>query len=154
MDLAVVVPSFCRPELLRRCLAAVVRHAPPGTDILVVDDASPDEVIRETAASFPAVRLLRRHTRGGFAAAANAGIGATTAPIIELLNDDTEVHAGWAEAALRHFADDRVAAVAPLVLMPDGRIDSAGDRWHPGGFARKRGHRRLPADGYLHSCRV
>src|SRR5262249_14386546 len=37
-----------------------------------------------------------------------------------------------------------VAAVAPLVLKldgrPDVRIDSAGDTYHLGGFARKRGH--------------
>jgi GT2 family glycosyltransferase len=70
--------------------------------------------------------------------------------VVELLNDDTEVTPGWAAAALAQFRDPNVVAVAPLVLrLPIGprgpRIDSAGDAYHPGGFARKRGHGRLLA---------
>jgi GT2 family glycosyltransferase len=76
--------------------------------------------------------------------------------VVELLNDDAEVTEGWAGAALRWFADERVAAVAPLVLQndPDRRarglpplIDTAGDEYDPGGFARKRGHGHVWANG-------
>jgi GT2 family glycosyltransferase len=75
--------------------------------------------------------------------------------VVELLNDDAEVTAGWADAALGWFADARVAAVAPLVLQNDPArlarglpplVDSAGDEYDPGGFARKRGHGRLMID--------
>ena len=76
-------------------------------------------------------------------------MAAATAPIVELLNDDAEVTAGWAESALAWFRDERVAAVAPLVLQNDPirrekglppLIDTAGDEYDRGGFARKRGH--------------
>jgi GT2 family glycosyltransferase len=80
-------------------------------------------------------------------------------PIVELLNDDTEVCTGWAESALRHFEHPRVAAVAPLVLQKSSHhlhrsapvIDSAGDGYDPGGYAWKRGHgqtwsERLPLE--------
>ncbi|HET6576097.1 MAG TPA: glycosyltransferase family 2 protein, partial [Fimbriiglobus sp.] len=89
-------------------------------------------------------------------AAANAGIAAASAPVVELLNDDAEVAAGWADAALRWFADPRVGAVAPLVLQNDPDrlarglpplIDSAGDEYDPGGYARKRGHGQVWASG-------
>lgn len=78
--------------------------------------------------------------------AANAGIRASTGDVVELLNDDTEVEPGWADAALARFADPRVVAVAPLVLQLDPQrsahlpplIDSAGDEYDPGGFAKKR----------------
>ena len=114
--LSIVIPSHNRSDLLRACLASVSRHAPAGTEVLVVDDGSPGGAVSTVAWSFPQVRCLRHPRPCGFCRAANVGIEAATAPIVELLNDDTEVEAGWADAALVHFADPTVAAVAPLVL--------------------------------------
>jgi GT2 family glycosyltransferase len=144
--LSIVVPSHNRPDLLRLCLASVVRQAPPGTEVLVVDDASPGGCASAVAAELPPARAVRLGERGGFCVAANAGVRAARHPVVELLNDDTEVAPGWAEAALAHFADPAVSAVAPLVLYgPPGRpgaprVDSAGDRYFVGGVAAKRGH--------------
>lgn len=153
---SVVVPSHNRPDLLAECLASVQRHAPPGTEVLVVDDGSPGAIASRVAARFAGVRALRRNRRGGFCAAANAGLEAARREIVELLNDDTEVTAGWAEAALASFADRTVAAVAPLVLTGSNpiRIDSAGDRYYLGGVACKRGHGERLGPHYLKPCRV
>jgi GT2 family glycosyltransferase len=91
----------------------------------------------------------RLERRGGFCVAANRGIAAASGDFVELLNDDTEVCSGWAEAALAAFADESVGAVAPLVLRwpggPPGvaAIDSAGDRYYLGGVAGKHGHGNL-----------
>lgn len=149
-SLSIVIPSHHRTDLLRACLATVTRHAPPGTEVLVVDDGSPAGEVR-TAAAFAGVRVHRLERSGGFCAAANAGIRATSGTIVELLNDDTEVSAGWAEPSLAAFADPSVAAVAPLVLAwpGDGYIDSAGDRYYVGGVAGKRGHGRPLRGEYL-----
>ena len=121
-----------------------------------MDDGSRGGIVSRTASD---VRRCPRYPSAerprGFCAAANAGIAAATAPVVELLNDDAEVTAGWAEAALAWFADDRVAAVAPLVLQNDPArrarglpplIDTAGDEYDRGGFARKRGHGRPAGD--------
>jgi GT2 family glycosyltransferase len=139
--LSVIIPSHARPDLLTCCLASVRRHAPAATEVIVVDDASPGEQVSRAARPF-GVRVLRLPRRAGFCAAANAGMDAARGDLLELLNDDTEVTAGWAAAALSWFADPSVAAVAPLVLSwPDGRrVDSAGDRYYLGGVAGKRGH--------------
>jgi GT2 family glycosyltransferase len=153
--LSVIIPSHNRPDLLRLCLASVARHAPAGTELLVVDDASPGGAVTGAARAFPGVGVLRLQRHVGFCAAANAGVGAARGAIVELLNDDTEVTAGWAEAALAAFADLAVAAVAPLVLWgpPNGhrppRIDSAGDRYFVGGIAGKRGHGQPLGAEYL-----
>jgi GT2 family glycosyltransferase len=146
--LSIVIPSHNRPDLLRACLASVIRFAPVGTEVLVVDDASAGGSVSAAAAEFAGVCVRRLPRRVGFCAAANAGTAAATGPIIELLNDDTEVTAGWADAALACFADPAVGAVAPLVLRwPDGaRVDSAGDRYYLGGVAAKRGHGAALAD--------
>ena len=139
-SLSVVVPSHRHVTLLAACLAAVARHAPAGTEVVVADDASVGHAVTRVAASF-GVRSVRLPRRGGFCAAVNAGLAAARGVVVELLNDDTEVQAGWADAALRHFADPRVVAVAPLVLRHGTTtIDTAGDEYHRGGYASKRGH--------------
>jgi GT2 family glycosyltransferase len=171
-SLSIIIPSHNRPELLRACLRTVNQHAPPGTEILVVDDGSPERSISQAAEGFADVRVLRCARRRGFCAAINTGIQAAGGEIVELLNDDTEVTAGWAEAALRNFADPAIGAVAPLVLFWPGTgdpiskpgrsqhhlkapiVDSAGDRYYVGGVAAKRGHRQWLSSSHLRPCRV
>ena len=102
---------------------------------------------------------LRLARPRGFCAAANLGIRVARAPVVEILNDDTEVTPDWAAAALAVFRDSSVGAVAPLALMSlttEGaeRIDSAGDRFFIGGVAAKRGHAEPARPGYLERCRV
>lgn len=147
--LSVVIPSHRRADLLEACLTSVTRFGPPHTQIIVVDDGSPDSIVLRTASRFAGVTAIRMPRSGGFCAAANAGIAVATAPIVELLNDDTEVTAGWADAALRWFRNPSIGAVAPLVLQnnPDRLarglppvVDSAGDEYDFGGFAQKRGY--------------
>jgi GT2 family glycosyltransferase len=152
LELSIVIPSHSRDDLLRLCLASVLRFAPAGKEVIVVDDGSRDGRVSRAAEEFAGVTVVRRAKAGGFCAAANAGIAAASAPVVELLNDDAEVTEGWAEAALTWFADERIAAVAPLVLQNDPArrarglpplIDSAGDEYDPGGFFSKRGHGRV-----------
>ena len=151
MQLSIVIPSHLRADLLRRCLAAVAAYRPTDSEVLVVDDASLDGCVSAAAADFPFVRVIRLPKQSGFCVAANSGIRAATGDVVELLNDDTEVAPGWADVALARFADPTVVAVAPLVLQLDPtrpahlppRIDSAGDEYDPGGFARKRWHGRV-----------
>lgn len=159
-SLSIVIPSHSQTELLRACLASVQTYAPAGVEILVVDDGSRDARVSRVAESFDGVRVLRLPRRRGFCVAANAGVAASRGAIVELLNDDTEVTAGWAAAALAVFGDERVAAVAPLVLRGrrdtrgGTRIDSAGDRYYLGGVAGKRGHNRPLEPAFLQPCRV
>src|SRR5438093_275308 len=108
--LSIIIPTHQRTDLLERCLATVRRHSPTGVEIVVVDDASPGGRAGALAQHFGA-RVVRREQRRGFAAAVNAGIRASRGDIVELLNDDTEVAANWATAALAWFDQPRVGAV-------------------------------------------
>jgi len=152
--LSIVIPSHNRPDLLAACLASVLRHAPPAVEVVVVDDDSPAGCASEVARS-AGVASLRLPRRGGFCVAANAGIGTTSGDVVEVLNDDVEVSRHWATAALARFRDPAVGAVTPLVLLgPPGahvpeRIDSAGDGYHLGGYARKRWHGEALGERHL-----
>jgi GT2 family glycosyltransferase len=141
--LSIIIPSYNGKHLLQTCLDSVERCAPPGfrIEVIVVDDASTDGTAEWLANTHPWVRLVGVTENGGFCRAANAGIAAASAPIIQLLNNDTEVTPGWAEAGLNAFTNSRVGSVAPLVLLhhdPE-TVDSAGDGYHVFGLPYKRG---------------
>jgi GT2 family glycosyltransferase len=156
MRLSIIIPSYSRTDLLPACLSAVQRFRPYDSEVIVVDDGSRGQEVSAVAMNWPDVRIVQRRESGGFCAAINAGLNAAQGEIIEVLNDDAEPTAGWAEAALCHFSDPRIVAVAPLVLIgPDGqRIDSAGDEFFLGGVARKRHHGKPLAQVALQAGRV
>jgi len=161
--LSIIIPSHSRVDCLRACLITVRQYAPAETEVIVVDDGSTESRISRAAAAFSRVKIVRLSRRGGFCRAANLGIAVARHPIIELLNDDTEVTPGWAETALAWFRNPEIVAVAPLVLQSPSmphcladrrnrqpiRIDSAGDEYDYGGIARKRYHGHVYSPGEI-----
>jgi GT2 family glycosyltransferase len=112
--LAVVVPTLGRPALAARVLTEVAAQARDDDEVLAVDqsDAPDHAALREAV---PArVRILRREVRG-LPGARNAGIAATTAPIVLFLDDDVRLHPGCLDA-------HRAAYVDPTVGGAVGRI--------------------------------
>jgi GT2 family glycosyltransferase len=142
----VVIPTYNGRRLLETCLASIARHRPgeggPAIEVIVADDASRDDTAAWLAATYPDVRHVRLEENGGYCAAANAGIAVARGEFLQLLNNDTEVTAGWIEAGLAPFADPGVGSVAPLVLVRSDptRVDSAGDSYAIVGWPSKRGH--------------
>lgn len=141
---SIVIPTYNGRRLLEICLASVARHRPASIpiEVIVADDGSTDGTASWLAEAHPEVVAVRLDRNLGFCAAANAGIAAARGPLLQLLNNDTEVMAGWVEAALEPFADPRVGSVAPLVLVRSdpSRVDSAGDSYAAFGWPSKRGH--------------
>ncbi len=147
LTIGIVIPSHRRADLLSRCLESILQSVPYPVPILVVDDGSPNHMISTCAKNFKPVKVIRLPVARGFAAAANAGIRQMNTDIIHVLNDDTIVTANWLEEIATTFQNPTVGAVAPLVYQlkdgqPSRTIDSAGDEYDCGGFARKRGHNR------------
>jgi GT2 family glycosyltransferase len=127
-------------------LASIARHRPLDLglpiEVIVADDASTDGTADWLARVHPEVEVVRLQRNEGFCEAANAGMASARGHFIQVLNNDTEVGAGWIEAGLEPFTDPTVGAVAPLVLVrsePD-RVDSAGDSYALPGWPTKRGH--------------
>jgi GT2 family glycosyltransferase len=97
---SVVIPTFNRSRTLERTLAALDRVQPPpegGLEVVVVDDGSADEHARAVAgavAARPYARLLAVPNRGP-ATARNAGVRATSGPLVAFLDDDCAPEADW-----------------------------------------------------------
>jgi dolichol-phosphate mannosyltransferase len=72
----IVVPTYCEAENVERMVAALLAAAPAGTQVLIVDDASPDGtgiLADRLAAADPRVSVLHRDGRRGLGPAYVAG---------------------------------------------------------------------------------
>ena len=129
MKLAVVIVTHnCEAGLTE--LAAALRGVVDEDDeLLLVDNASSDG----TAASARALGLpvVEAGSNRGFGAGCRIGADATSAPLLLFLNPDARPQPGSLER-LRAVADERPdwAAWQPAVMLPDGRINTAGGVVH------------------------
>ena len=64
--------------------------------------------------------MLRHDTNRGPGPARNTGLAQVTTPLVAFLDTDVFTPEGWLAALLTHFADDRVALVAPRVASAPG----------------------------------
>lgn len=94
---AVLILNYNGWRFLPMCLTALAAtdYPPEQLDIVVIDNASQDGSVAQLRAQFPSVRVLALSQNLGFAGGNNAGMRATDAPYIVLLNNDTAVEPGW-----------------------------------------------------------
>jgi mycofactocin system glycosyltransferase len=104
----------------------------PVAAVVVVDDATPEPVqVPERTTHGTAVRVVRRAARGGPAAARDQGLAEVATPLVAFVDADCVPTAGWLDALLPHFADPRVAVVAPRIVPVE-----PGEAARPGPLAR------------------
>ncbi len=115
----VVIPVYKGLEQTRACIESVLA-APQGTasEVVVIDDATPDAAIAEYLAGLAAQRritLLVNETNLGFVQSVNRGMALHGDRDVVLLNSDTEVANDWLGRlhAAANSAPD-VATVTPF----------------------------------------
>ena len=103
-------------------------------EIIVVADAhTPAYVLSELQRISPTnLKIVNYEKEFNFSDKCNVGVVNSDAPFIVLLNDDTEVISeDWLEVMLGYMQEPDVAAVGPMLLLEDGRIQSAGHSHTP-----------------------
>lgn len=139
----VVVPNWNTREFLGPCLRSLRRQTFRDFETVLVDSASTDGSVGFVNENFPAVRTVALPENRGFSGAVNAGIGASAAELVVLLNNDTEQEAGWLESLVR-AADSHPEAglfASKLVDFADrGLLDGAGDALRRSGLPYRLGH--------------
>src|SRR5262245_24032856 len=73
ISISIIVPAYNNPQDLFESLAALKASAWPGSELIVVDDASTDDIA--SVAGRMGVRVLRLATNSGPAAARKCGSG-------------------------------------------------------------------------------
>ena len=142
LSVSVVIPTYRGREYLVPCLDAVASQTRPADQVIVVDDASPDDTAQWVRDTYPWVEVVALPTNRKFAGAANAGIRACTGDIVVLLNNDTEAEPGWLAALVAPLeTDPEVGFCASKLLLFDRRdhLHAAGDGYTVGGVPVNRG---------------
>lgn len=88
---SVLLPTYNEKENIGLLIESVFRHIPPGSEIIVVDDDSPDgtwKIVESLQPARPGLRLLRRTSNRGLTASLREGIAASRGDIVVWLDCD------------------------------------------------------------------
>lgn len=125
-DVTVVMLTYNRWDLTKEALRLLAEVTEPRYEVVIVDNASTDGT-RDELDSVTGARILRNPRNLGFGPANNQGAAMARGRYLLLLNSDAWVRPGWLQPLLDVVeADAGVAAVAPKLLYPDGRLQEAG----------------------------
>lgn len=127
--LDIIIVNYNTVDDLRACLHSL--HDQPPTrphQVCVVDNASTDASLDMVRAAFPQVLTLPLPSNVGFAAANNAGIRATSAPLVLLLNSDTVVPPGALDVLVDRLEATGAVAAGPRLVNDAGHPEMS---WGP-----------------------
>lgn len=100
---SVVLPTYERPELLRRAIDSVLRQSYTRWELLVVDDGGrADSEAVVTASEDPRIRWMRIEHRG-VCAARNVALAAAGGELIAYLDDDNMMDPAWLTSVVWAF---------------------------------------------------
>jgi len=127
VEVSVVVATYKRDGLLRRCLDVIASQDLPNDryEVIVVDDAQGSTaagVVADVAGQNPGLRMLCLPGKSrGPATARNIGWRPAAADVIAFTDDDAyAAETDWLQRGLAHFDDPDVNGVGGRVIVPAG----------------------------------
>lgn len=137
MDATVVVPTYRRPDLLDRCLAALAiqEYDPAAFEVVVADDAACEATRRQVDGWLGRASVAIHYvapTGRGPAAARNAGWRSGRGRVVAFTDDDCIPDPRWLAEGLATLGDAGAAAASGRVIVPvperptDYERDAAG----------------------------
>ncbi|MCZ6825631.1 MAG: glycosyltransferase [Gemmatimonadetes bacterium] len=118
---SILIPAYNEAEVIGHAIESLLQLDYPTYEVIVVDDGSTDDTLEvarrwEGKASGVEVRVLTKRN-GGKASALNAGIARSKYPFVMCMDADSWVDPGSLKAAMPHFRDASVGAVAGNVKV-------------------------------------
>ena len=131
-SVSIVMPVHGNWQVTEACLRALLPSLPAAwpVEIVIVDDASPDDTPHRLEAAADADRrivLVRNEKNLGFVDTCNRGAAVASGEYLVFLNNDTVPLPGWLPPLIETFrVFPRAGAVGGKLLFPDGRLQEAG----------------------------
>ena len=113
-------------KLARRAISALAENTEPCFELILVDNASPDDTLARVEEHVSGATVLRNEANRGFGGASNQGAGQARGRYLCLLNSDALVQPGWLEPLVEALDAPGVGAAVPLYLNDDGSVQEAG----------------------------
>ena len=132
-DLTIIIVNYNTADMLVRCLHSISSQSGDNHEVIVVDNASQDNSLELTKATFPWVKVIANKRNLGFARANNQALGISKSKYIYFLNPDTEVKEGSFDAIIEFMeSNPEVGLAGTRILNPDGSSQSSVERRYPG----------------------
>ena len=131
VGMSIIVCTRGRPAILRECLGALQKATYEPIEILVVDNAPPDDATRQVVDEFLRIDPRIRYTcepRPGLSRARNRGVAEAKFDILAFTDDDIVVDPGWPAALAAGFAADAGAACM-TGLVAARSLETASERY-------------------------
>lgn len=128
MNITLIIPTYRRPEDLRRCLDALKRQERPADSILVTvrDGDGETALFLHSYDAAPLPLQVVRVGVPGVVAAMNAALAKADGDIVALTDDDTAPFPDWLRRIEAHFAaDSQIGGVGGRDWQPVERRDRA-----------------------------
>ncbi len=125
--ITVIIPTFRRPELLRRAILSVLRQTFLSFQVCVYDDASNDDtqlVVTELAETDSRVKYHRHERNIGTAANFNYGLQRVNTPFFSFLSDDDLLLPHFLETAMQSLSSrpDVMFYAGVTIQVEDNKI--------------------------------
>jgi N-acetylglucosaminyl-diphospho-decaprenol L-rhamnosyltransferase len=127
-----VVVAYRSERHLGPCLDAIDADRPDGSNVIVVDNASPDHSADVARHHRSHPRLLVSSRNLGFGGACNLALDASSANLLFFVNPDARLSRGTTASLIAALeADPVVAAVGPRIDDPAGGLRAASAGFEP-----------------------
>jgi GT2 family glycosyltransferase len=124
---SIIIVNHNGEKLLSDCLASLRDLEYKNYEIILVDNSSSDGSINLIENHFPLIHLIRLEKNYGYAIANNIAARIAKGDLLLFLNNDTNVTNGFLSSLVSAMRLENADICQPMLLYPDGRIDSAGD---------------------------
>jgi GT2 family glycosyltransferase len=120
-----VIVTYHSEAFIEACLKSIHKEmASYQHEVIIVDNAS-SRSLPDLEGRYPNVTLIRNRVNRGFAVANNIGIQAAKGDVLWLLNPDTVLVEGCADAALSCFKHPKVGIIGNRLINHDGSLQKS-----------------------------
>ncbi|HWV86113.1 MAG TPA: glycosyltransferase family 2 protein [Capillimicrobium sp.] len=127
---SIVIVAYGRRDVTEACLRSLDAALGDGLgtawELVLVDNASPDDTAELFAAWSDRATVVALPENRDFAGGCNAGAEAARGEVLVFLNNDTIVGPGALETLVEQAREPGVGAAGARLLYPDGTIQHAG----------------------------
>jgi glycosyltransferase involved in cell wall biosynthesis len=148
-EISVYIPAYNVAKFLPRSIESLLAQTLLPTEILVIDDGSPDDSA-EIAGRYPGVTVVRHERNRGLAAARNTAFRSANCDFVASLDADCVADPTWLANLAPHMGDPEIAGVGGA--LAEGIQLTLADRWRRAHMPQEWGVAWIRNPKFLFGC--